>query len=95
LVGLLTISACNKTETNTNMAKPANTTAATAPRDNSIKPPTFSSTAPDTGEAVKFPLDGFPAVEAPAKAGEYVLVPSYNWIKDAAEKGVQATSFIW
>ena len=77
------------------MAKPANTTAATAPRDNSIKPPTFSSTAPDTGEAVKFPLDGFPAVEAPAKAGEYVLVPSYNWIKDAAEKGVQATSFIW
>lgn len=94
LISLLAISACNKTDTNTNAAKPANSPAS-APQDNSVKPPTFSSTAPDTGEAVKFPLDGFPAVGTTAIAGEYVLAPSYNWIKDAAEKGVAATSFIW
>lgn len=94
LVGILAISACSKTETNTNTPKPANA-AASAPKDTSIKPPSFSSSAPDTAEAVKFPFDAFPKVETTAKPGEYVLAPSYNWIKDAVEKGVETTSFIW
>jgi hypothetical protein len=60
------------------------------------KPPVFSTTsAPDTGEAVKFPFPDFPRVDVAAKAGDYVLAPSYNWIKDVAEKGVETTSFIW
>ena len=60
------------------------------------KPPIFSiNSAPDTGEPVKFPFPDFPRVAVAAKAGDYVLAPSYNWIKDAAEKGVETTSFIW
>ena len=60
------------------------------------KPPVFSTaSAPDTSEPVKFPFPDFPKVGAAAKAGDYVLAPSYNWIKDAAEKGVETTTFIW
>ncbi len=57
--------------------------------------PSSPGSAPDTAEAVKFPFADFPKVETTAKAGEYVIVPSYNWIKDAAEKGVDSTMFIW
>lgn len=44
---------------------------------------------------MKFPFSDFPRVAMAAKAGDYVLAPSYNWIKDAAEKGVETTTFIW
>ena len=103
IVGLLLISACNKSEPTANNAKPAenkpaaNTAAAPAgePKLSEAKPPSFQSSAADTGEAVKFPFADFPKVETTAKDGEYVIVPSYNWIKDAAEKGVDSTNFIW
>lgn len=103
LLSFILISACSKTETTTNNSTPtenkatANTATAPAgePKLSEAKPPVVNSTAPDTAEAVKFPYADFPKVETTAKAGEYVIVPSYNWIKDAAEKGVDSTSFIW
>lgn len=77
---------------NKNAAAPA---APAEPKLSEAKPPVVSSTAPDTAEAVKFPFEDFPKVDTTAKEGQYVLVPSYNWIKDAAEKGIDSTSFIW
>lgn len=44
---------------------------------------------------VVFPFKDFPAVETAAKEGEYVLVPSYNWIQDAVTKGADKVTFIW
>lgn len=79
----------------TNSAKNTAAQPAGEPKLSEAKPPSVASSAPDTAEAVKFPYDDFPKVETTAKAGEYVIVPSYNWIKDAAEKGVDSTSFIW
>lgn len=98
----LTLAACQSGVTN----KPANETApqnktennvpAGEPRVSEAKPPVFStSSAPDSNPAVQFPFADFPKVEVTAKAGDYVLAPSYNWIKDAAEKGADATTFIW
>jgi hypothetical protein len=86
--------------------KPANETAspnetgtsalAGEPKVSEAKPPVFSSTsAPDNDPAVQFPFDDFPKVEVAANAGDYVLAPSYNWIKDAGEKGADSTTFIW
>ena len=92
----LVFAACSKSET-ANNAKPENTGNAPAePKLSEAKPPTFSTNSPaDTSEPVKFPYADFPKVEVTAKAGEYVLAPSYNWVKDAAEKGADSTSFIW
>ncbi|HRH44960.1 MAG TPA: hypothetical protein PKY82_25200 [Pyrinomonadaceae bacterium] len=89
--------ASNKTTDNkaANSAKNTALQPAGEPKLSEAKPPSFQSSAPDTNEAVKFPYSEFPKVETTAKAGEYVIVPSYNWIKDAAEKGVDSTSFIW
>ena len=95
--------ACGKSDSNTNNSKPAdnkssgNTAAAPAgePKLSEAKPPSFQSSAADSGEAVKFPFPDFPAVETTAKAGEYVLVPSYNWIQDAVNNGVDKVTFIW
>lgn len=104
-VSLFIITACGGNQTAVNNAKPAenkapaNTAAAPAPAGepklSEANPPSFQSMPPDTAEAVKFPFDDFPKVETTAKAGEYVIVPSYNWIQDAATKGVDSTSFIW
>jgi hypothetical protein len=103
LAGILLISACGAKPTTADNAKPAenkapaNTAAAPAgePKLSEAAPPSFQSMPADTAEAVKFPFADFPTVETTAKAGEYVIVPSYNWIQDAAEKGVDSTSFIW
>lgn len=46
-----------------------------------------------TGE-VNFPFD-FPSVDTTAKAGEYVLVPSFNCLVEAIEKGGEKTTMIW
>ena len=84
--------------TNANTAAPANATAngSSEPKLSEARPPTFSeNSAPDAGEPVKFPFTDFPKIGTTAKAGDYVLAPSYNWIKDAAEKGTEAFSFIW
>jgi hypothetical protein len=92
----LSCAACQSKPANT--SKPENPTAhsAAAAKLSEAKPPTFStSSPPDTGEPVKFPVADFPQVATTAKAGDYVLAPSYNWIKDAADKGAETTSFIW
>lgn len=98
LVGLgLSLTACqSNSATTTDKPETATATAASVPRLSEAKPPTFSTNSPpDTGEPVKFPFPDFPKVGVTAKPGDYVLAPSYNWIKDAAEKGVETTSFIW
>ena len=98
LIGLLLLSACGKGDTGTNNPAPANKPAATPgePKLSEAKPPTFSTNSPpDTAEAVKFPFADFPKTDTAAKPGEYVLAPSYNWVKDAADKGAESTSFIW
>ena len=98
LVGLaLALTACQSNQA-TNTAKPdapaANVT--TEPKLSEAKPPTFSPNSPaDTEPAVKFPFPDFPRISVTATPGDYVLAPSYNWIKDAAEKGVASTTFIW
>ena len=46
-----------------------------------------------TGE-VKFPFD-FPTAGTTAKAGEKVLVPSYNWVVDAMQKDPKKMTMIW
>lgn len=95
------LSACGSaptTDNNKPANKPAQNTAAAPAKEAKLSeatPPSFQSSAADTGEPVKFPIADFPAVETPAKAGEYVLVPSYNWLKDAAEKGIDTVTFIW
>lgn len=83
---------------NPNTAAPANATAngSAEPKLSEAKPPTFSENSQaDTALPVKFPFADFPAVGTTAKVGDYVLAPSYNWIKDAAEKGTENVSFIW
>ena len=95
---VLALTACQSTSKTDSGTKPGNGTAndPSEPKLSEAKPPTFSTnSAPDTGEAVTFPFSDFPKVDVKAKAGDYVLAPSYNWIKDAAEKGVETTSFIW
>jgi hypothetical protein len=95
------LTACQSTPPATNANTPplpANAVAngSSEPKLSEAKPPTFSSnSAPDTAEPVKFPFADFPGVGTTAKAGDYVLAPSYNWIKDAAEKGTDSVSFIW
>jgi hypothetical protein len=92
----LSCAACQPKPANT--SKPENPTAnpAAAPKLSEAKPPTFNpNSPPDKSEAVKFPFTGFSKVATTAKAGDYVLAPSYNWIKDAADKGADTTSFIW
>lgn len=46
-----------------------------------------------TGD-VKFPFD-FPTAGTTAKKGERVLVPSYNWLVNAMQKGADKTTMIW
>ena len=46
-----------------------------------------------TGD-LKFPFD-FPSAGTTAKKGEKVLVPSYNWLVDAMQKGTDKTTMIW
>ena len=88
IVAAVFISACSmlggKEETNTNTG---NTTAANSTAPSSSKTPEF------TGE-LKFPWD-FPAMETSAKTGDYVLVPSYNWLVDAVQKDKDKVTMIW
>lgn len=61
--------------------KPANTAAAKPTID-----PNYQAT---------FPFKEFPAVDTIAKAGEVVLVPSYNWLQEANIEGTDKTTMIW
>lgn len=49
----------------------------------------------DPNYQATFPFKDFPAVETTAKAGEVVLVPSYNWLQEANIKGTDKTTMIW
>lgn len=86
LIGILLISACGGvTEQTTANKSVDNKTAA-------------NTTAPEKKEEftgdVKFPFD-FPKTGTTAKKGERVLVPSYNWLVDAMQKGPDKTTMIW
>lgn len=86
LMSALVLSACGgAAATNEANKTVANTAAANDKTANTAAP---------VGEA-KFPFADFPAVETTAKAGEVVLVPSFNWIMDATEKGGDKVTFIW
>ena len=92
----LSCAGCQSKPANTSKPETPTANPAAAPKLSEAKPPTFSpNSAPDTTEAVPFPFPGFPKVATTAKAGDYVLAPSYNWIKDAADKGTETASFIW
>lgn len=91
----LSLSACGSAEksetktaaTNSGNSAPANTA------NNIAKP--GNSPAVDPNMQATFPFKDFPAVETTAKAGEVVLVPSYNWLQDANVKGADKTGMIW
>lgn len=88
---VLMISACQtaeKTEevnATDNSAKPANSETAKDSKDEK----------PANAGPVKFPVEGVVIEETKAKAGEHVLVPSYNWLTDAQEKGLDKVTMIF
>lgn len=49
----------------------------------------------DPNMQATFPFKDFPTVDTTAKAGEVVLVPSYNWLQEANVKGADKTTMIW
>nr|HMS40030.1 hypothetical protein [Pyrinomonadaceae bacterium] len=49
----------------------------------------------DPNMQATFPFKDFPTVDTTAKAGEIVLVPSYNWLQEANVKGADKTTMIW
>lgn len=86
--GLFGLAGCgSKTESNT-----ANTKA---PAGNTATKTAQASPTIDPNTPVTFPFSDFPAVETTAKAGEVVLVPSYNWLQEANVKGADKTTMIW
>lgn len=82
------LTACSKTETNTN---------STANTSNNAKNAATAQATPtiDPNTQATFPFKEFPAVETTAKTGEVVLVPSYNWLQEATVKGADKVTMIW
>ncbi len=82
------LTACPKSETNTN--SPAN-------NGNAANNAAATKTTPtiDPNLQATFPFKDFPAVETTAKAGEVVLVPSYNWLQEANVNGADKVVMIW
>lgn len=80
--------ACGSEESTVN-----NNTAAGNKTGNETAEKKVEEQAEFTGD-VKFPFD-FPAAGTTAKKGEHVLVPSYNWLVDAMQKGADKTTMIW
>ncbi|MEZ5428142.1 MAG: hypothetical protein R2747_17855 [Pyrinomonadaceae bacterium] len=66
-----------------------------AKKEDPAKPEDKKEEKPENAGPVKFPIDGFVIEETTAKAGEYVLVPSYNWLTDAQEKGLDKVTMIF
>lgn len=83
------LTACSKTETNTN------STAGNSA--NNAKNTATAQATPtiDPNMQATFPFKEFPAVETTAKTGEVVLVPSYNWLQEANVKGADKVTMIW
>jgi hypothetical protein len=96
----LIVSACSKTEENTNTAGntgAANTSTASANTANTTGNTSAATPTPsiDPNYQATFPFKDFPAVETTAKAGEVVLVPSYIWLQQANVNGTDKTTMIW
>ena len=72
-----------------------NTTAATGNTNAVNKTAAQTTPAIDPNLQATFPFTDFPAVETTAKAGEVVLVPSYNWLQEANVKGADKVTMIW
>ena len=83
--------ACSKTETNGNSTANANSAV------NSTKNTATAQATPtiDPNTQATFPFKDFPSVDTSAKAGEVVLVPSYNWLQEATVKGADKVTMIW
>ncbi len=92
-VSILTIflTACSKTETNGNSTANANS-AGNSPKNTATAQ---ASPSIDPNLQATFPFKDFPAVDTSAKAGEVVLVPSYNWLQEATVKGADKVTMIW
>lgn len=60
---------------------------------NTVKPNATPTIDPNL--QATFPYKDFPSVETTAKAGEVVLVPSYNWLQEATVNGAEKTTMIW
>lgn len=85
------MAACGGANTANNSA-PANS----ANTVNSTNKQTAAATPTiDPNMQATFPFKDFPAVETTAKAGEVVLVPSYNWLQEANVKGADKVTMIW
>lgn len=88
-IGLaMLVSACSKAETHTN---------STATNGNGAKNTAAAQATPkvDPNTQATFPFKDFPAVETTAKAGDVVLVPSYNWLQEAAVLDPEKVTMIW
>jgi hypothetical protein len=76
-------------------ANPANNTTPADSANTANKPAAQTSPSIDPNMQATFPFKEFPAVETTAKAGEVVLVPSYNWLQEANVKGPDKVGMIW
>ncbi|NJM52509.1 MAG: hypothetical protein HC846_03390 [Blastocatellia bacterium] len=87
----LFLTACTKTETSQNSTSNANSAT------NSAKNTGTAQATPtiDPNTQATFPFKDFPAVETTAKAGDVVLVPSYNWLQEATVNGADKVTMIW
>lgn len=86
LIGLTACGGSGEKSATTNAGNKADNAAATTKKSEEKK-------EEFTGD-VKFPFD-FPTAGTTAKKGEKVLVPSYNWLVDAMQKGADKTTMIW
>jgi hypothetical protein len=78
-----------------NSANNTNVPANSGNTNNASKPAAQASPSIDPNMQATFPFKDFPAVETTAKAGEVVLVPSYNWLQEANVKDLKMVSMIW
>jgi hypothetical protein len=85
------IAACGGGGTNT----ANNSTAANDQKKSANNSSASTEEKIDPNYQATFPFKDFPAVETTAKAGEVVLVPSYNWLQEANIKGTDKTTMIW
>lgn len=85
------LTACPKSETNTNSTANTNAPTNSANNADTVKAtPTI-----DPNLQATFPFKDFPAVETTAKTGEVVLVPSYIWLQEANVNGADKATMIW
>lgn len=85
------LTACSKSETSQNSATAGNSAT------NSTKNTGTAQATPtiDPNTQATFPYKDFPVVETSAKAGDVVLVPSYNWLQEATVNGADKVTMIW